>query len=192
MNERIGRAWGQVAHLHAVMDSPALREAYNANLPKITQYWTELGQNEALFAKYKALHASKNFSSLTRPRQRIVENALRDFRLSGAELCAVLDQDELAAIIGLDDTANYYLLQLPNVVLTPHLGASTVEAQVSVAREAAQLLTDYLTRGVVGFAVNMAGTVPFAGICSRTCQPAPLGRRSSTFICSAAVIRAKE
>jgi D-3-phosphoglycerate dehydrogenase len=48
------------------------------------------------------------------------------------------------------------LLKLPNVVLTPHLGASTVEAQTSVAREAAQLLIDFLTRGVVGFAVNMA------------------------------------
>src|SRR6266705_4534262 len=58
-NERIGRAWGQVSHLHAVLDSPVLREAYNANLPKLTQYWTELGQNEALFAKYKALFASQ-------------------------------------------------------------------------------------------------------------------------------------
>lgn len=48
------------------------------------------------------------------------------------------------------------LLQAPNVVLTPHLGASTIEAQESVAREAAQLLIDYLTRGIVGFAVNMA------------------------------------
>ena len=45
-NERLGRAWGQVAHLNAVIDSPALREAYNANLPKVTQYWTELGQNQ--------------------------------------------------------------------------------------------------------------------------------------------------
>jgi oligopeptidase A len=85
-NERIGRAWGQVSHLHAVMDSPALREAYNANLPKITQYWTELGQNEALFAKYKALRDSEEFSSLSRSRKKIVENALRDFRLGGAEL----------------------------------------------------------------------------------------------------------
>ncbi len=51
-NERLGRAWGQVAHLHAVLDSPELREAYNANLPKVTQYWTELGQNQALFEKY--------------------------------------------------------------------------------------------------------------------------------------------
>jgi oligopeptidase A len=87
-NERIGRAWGQVAHLHAVMDNPPLREAYNANLPKITQYWTELGQNQALFDKYRALHDSSEFSSLSPARKKIVENALRDFRLGGAELPA--------------------------------------------------------------------------------------------------------
>src|SRR5215510_5713441 len=74
-NERIGRAWGQVGHLHAVLDSPALREAYNANLPKLTQYWTELGQNEALFTKYKELEKSKEFSSLNGARRKIVENA---------------------------------------------------------------------------------------------------------------------
>ena len=85
-NERIGRAWGQVAHLHAVLDSPELREAYNANLPKVTQYWTELGQNQALFEKYKQLAASPSFATLSPARKRIVENALRDFRLGGAEL----------------------------------------------------------------------------------------------------------
>src|SRR5204862_6734378 len=85
-NERIGRAWGQVAHLHAVLDSPELRDAYNANLPKITQYWTELGQNQALFEKYKQLASSVSFGSLSGARKRIVENALRDFRLGGAEL----------------------------------------------------------------------------------------------------------
>src|SRR3954469_10862051 len=87
-NERIGRAWGQGPPLHAVLDSPPLREAYNANLSKISQYWTELGQNEALFAKYKALFASREFQSLSKARKRIVENALRDFRLSGAGLSA--------------------------------------------------------------------------------------------------------
>ena len=87
-NERIGRAWGQVGHLHGVLDSPQLREAYNANLPKLTQYWTELGQSERLFAKYKELFASPQFESLSKARKRIVENALRDFRLSGAELPA--------------------------------------------------------------------------------------------------------
>ena len=63
-NERIGRAWGQAAHLHAVLDSPELRDAYNANLPKITQYWTELGQNQQLFEKYKQLAASPEFGKL--------------------------------------------------------------------------------------------------------------------------------
>jgi len=87
-NERLSRAWGQVAHLHAVLDSPPLREAYNANLPKITQYYTELGQNEALFAKYRALRAGSEFDQLSAPRRAIVEHALRDFRLGGAELPA--------------------------------------------------------------------------------------------------------
>src|SRR5688500_7919079 len=87
-NERIARACGQVAHLLALMDNPPLREAYNANLPKVTQYWTELGQNQALFEKYKALHDSSEFSSLSPARKKIVENALRDFRLGGAELPA--------------------------------------------------------------------------------------------------------
>jgi len=85
-NERIGRAWGQVAHLHAVMDNPELREVYNTNLPKVTKYWTELGQNQQLFEKYKALKSSAEFARLSPARRKIVENALRDFRLGGAEL----------------------------------------------------------------------------------------------------------
>jgi len=85
-NERLGRAWGQVAHLHAVMDSPALREAYNAALPRVSQYWTELGQNLQLFQKYKELARSAEFAGLSAARKKIVDNALRDFRLGGAEL----------------------------------------------------------------------------------------------------------
>ncbi|OGU45354.1 MAG: oligopeptidase A, partial [Hydrogenophilales bacterium RIFOXYA1_FULL_63_33] len=87
-NEKLGRAWGQVSHLHSVMDSPELREVYNANLPKITVYYAELGQNEALFAKFKALKASPGYAALSAPRKKIVENELRDFRLGGAELPA--------------------------------------------------------------------------------------------------------
>ena len=85
-NERLGRAWGQVSHLHAVMDAPPLREAYNANLPKITQYWTELGQDSARFEKYRELAASPEFGRLSPARRRIVELRLTEFRLSGAEL----------------------------------------------------------------------------------------------------------
>ncbi len=85
-NEHLSRAWGQVSHLHSVMDSPELREAYNENLPKITQYYAELGQHEGLFRKFKALKDSPAYASLTAAQQKIVDNELRDFRLGGAEL----------------------------------------------------------------------------------------------------------
>jgi oligopeptidase A len=84
--ERLGRAWGVVNHLNHVMDTPELRAVYNENQPKVTEFWTELGQNEALFGKYKQLRGSTEFVKLTPARKRIVENALRDFRLGGAEL----------------------------------------------------------------------------------------------------------
>ena len=85
-NERLGRAWGQVGHLNAVMNSPELREVYNANLPKITAYYTELGQNEKLFNKNKLLRASPEFETLSAAQQKIIDNEIRDFRLGGAEL----------------------------------------------------------------------------------------------------------
>lgn len=85
-NERLRRAWGVVGHLNSVMNSPELREAYNSNLPKVTQYYTELGQHEGLFAKFKALRAGAGFEGLTSAQKKIVDNELRDFRLGGAEL----------------------------------------------------------------------------------------------------------
>jgi oligopeptidase A len=85
-NERLSRAWGQVSHLHSVMDSPELREVYNENLPKITQYYAELGQHEGLFRQYKALNASPEAAALSPARRKILDNELRDFRLGGAEL----------------------------------------------------------------------------------------------------------
>jgi oligopeptidase A len=86
VNEHLSRAWGQVGHLNAVMNSPELREVYNANLPKITQYYAELGQNLDLFNKVKAINNGAEFASLNAARQKIIGNELRDFRLGGAEL----------------------------------------------------------------------------------------------------------
>jgi oligopeptidase A len=85
-NERLARAWGQVGHLNAVMNSPELREVYNANLPKVTQYYTEVSQHPGLFEKFKALLASPEYARLSPAQRRIVDNELRDFRLGGAEL----------------------------------------------------------------------------------------------------------
>ncbi len=84
--ERLGRGWGIVGHMHSVMDTPEWREAYNAMLPEVSGFYAELGQNLALFAKVKALRESPEYATLTPTQQRIVDNDLRDFRLSGAEL----------------------------------------------------------------------------------------------------------
>ncbi|MBY0266199.1 MAG: M3 family metallopeptidase [Burkholderiales bacterium] len=87
-NERLHRAWGQVGHLNAVVNSPELREAYNGNLPKISQYYTELGQHEGLYKKFKALRSSAAFTTLSAAQKKIIDNEVRDFRLGGAELAA--------------------------------------------------------------------------------------------------------
>ncbi|MDR7295900.1 oligopeptidase A [Pelomonas aquatica] len=83
--ERLGTAWGAVGHLNAVADTPALREAYNAMLPAVTEFSTAMGANEALFAKYKAVVAAQG-PALSRPRQQVLKHAIRNFVLSGAEL----------------------------------------------------------------------------------------------------------
>jgi oligopeptidase A len=84
--ERLGRAWGQVGHLHGVVNTPALREAYNANLPRVTRFFTGLGQNLALYNQYKRLAASTEYQTYDAVRRKVLQNTLRDFKLGGAEL----------------------------------------------------------------------------------------------------------
>ncbi|MBI5750662.1 MAG: M3 family metallopeptidase [Hydrogenophilales bacterium] len=85
-NEHLSRAWSQVSHMNSVVNSPELREVYNANLSKITEYYAELSQNLKLYDKFKAIKASPEFTQLTTAQKKIIENELRDFRLGGAEL----------------------------------------------------------------------------------------------------------
>ena len=80
--ERLGRAWGAVSHLNAVADTPELRAAYNAVLPLVTEFWTRLGADERLYAKYKAMDPR----SLTPEQRQAHKNAMRGFVLGGAEL----------------------------------------------------------------------------------------------------------
>ncbi|HYG06296.1 MAG TPA: M3 family metallopeptidase [Stenotrophomonas sp.] len=84
--ERLWRAWGQVGHLQAVVNTPALREAYNENLPKVSRFGSALGQNLALYAQYKQLAAAPEAAGYDAARRKVIDNALRDFRLGGAEL----------------------------------------------------------------------------------------------------------
>ena len=88
VTDRLARSWGAVSHMNAVVDTPELREQYNANLPKLTEFWTALSQNEALYEKFKALAAAPEFSHWAGVRRKVLENELRDFRLGGAELTA--------------------------------------------------------------------------------------------------------
>ena len=85
-SEKISRAWSQVGHMNAVVNSPELREAYNENLAKLTDYSSDMSQDERLYAKYKAIQANAAFASLTLTQQKIINNEVRDFKLGGAEL----------------------------------------------------------------------------------------------------------
>jgi oligopeptidase A len=86
LDDRLSRAWSPVGHLNAVMNSPQLREAYNACLPKLSDYTTEMGQNERLYRAYKAV--AEGSEPLDTAQRKVLENALRDFHLSGVDLPA--------------------------------------------------------------------------------------------------------
>jgi oligopeptidase A len=80
--EKLGRAWGAVSHLNGVADTPELRAAYNEALPRVTEFWTRLGSDERLYAKYKAIDAAQ----LNPAQRQAHQNAVRNFVLGGAEL----------------------------------------------------------------------------------------------------------
>ncbi|MCG7325909.1 M3 family metallopeptidase [Achromobacter sp. ACRQX] len=96
-SERLWRAWSVAGHLNAVVNTPELREAYNAALPLVTEFSTWVGLHEGLYKQYQRLAAAPDFASWSPVRRRIVEMALRDFRLSGVELQGA-DRERYAAI----------------------------------------------------------------------------------------------
>jgi len=84
--EALGRSWGVISHLNSVADTPELRAAYGEMLPEVTAFFSSLGQNLALYKKFKELKNSPDFVKLNRAQKKVIENSLRDFRLGGAEL----------------------------------------------------------------------------------------------------------
>jgi oligopeptidase A len=86
LDASIDKVWSPVSHLNSVMNSDELRVAYNACLPKLSQFGTELGQNEDLYKSYNALANSPVYAELDIAQKKVIDNALRDFRLSGVEL----------------------------------------------------------------------------------------------------------
>jgi oligopeptidase A len=86
MEDRLSRTWSPVRHMNAVVNSDALREAYNACLPKLSDYATELGQNRTLYEAYRSLRDSAAFEKLDAGQRKTIDDALRDFHLSGVDL----------------------------------------------------------------------------------------------------------
>ncbi len=85
-DDKLNKAWSPVSHLNSVVNSDELRDAYNACLPRLSAYSTEMGQNEALFNAYRFIEGSEEFATLDLAQQKIISNALRDFKLSGIGL----------------------------------------------------------------------------------------------------------
>ena len=84
--ESLGRSWSVISHLNSVADTPELRAAYGEMLPQVTAFFSSLSQNLALYDKFKVIQSSSEFSKLGMAQKKVIENALRDFRLGGAEL----------------------------------------------------------------------------------------------------------
>ncbi|HHJ39644.1 MAG: oligopeptidase A [Methylothermaceae bacteria B42] len=86
IDDRLDKAWSPVRHLNSVVNTEALRQAYNACLPKLSEYATDLGQNRALYEAHKAIHDGNEFQQLDPAQKKIIRDALRDFKLAGVAL----------------------------------------------------------------------------------------------------------
>lgn len=86
LEDRLNKAWSPVNHLHSVLDSEALRAAYNACLPKLSAYYSELGQHQGLYRAYQHIADGPEYARFSPAQRKVIANALRDFRLSGIAL----------------------------------------------------------------------------------------------------------
>lgn len=98
MDDRLSRIWSPVSHLNAVKNSPELREAYEKALPLLSEYGTWVGQHAGLYQAYRSLKEGDAFTQLTKPQRKAIENALRDFELSGISL-PLLQQQRYGEIV---------------------------------------------------------------------------------------------
>jgi oligopeptidase A len=146
LNYRLSRVWSPIGHLNGVANSPAMREAYNACVPLLTAYASELGQNAALQAAYLGIHERER--ALLDPSQiKLLENALRDFRLAGVNLPAAeqerfRDVMQRLAQLGTKfsenvlDAARAYSRPVSDAAELEGLPANVVDRAAAEAREA--------------------------------------------------------
>ncbi len=144
-SDKISRAWSQVSHMNAVVNSPKLRESYNENLSKLTDYGSDISQDERLYLKYKAIQASADFTKLTSAQQKIINNEVRDFKLGGAELAEAQKarfkaiSEELSKLgskfeENIMDNTNDFAHYVENVADLAGLPADAIQAALEAAK----------------------------------------------------------
>lgn len=165
MNERLGRAWSPVSHLNAVCNNAELRGAYEACLPKLSEYWTEIGQNQTLFKAYQALANSPEAAGYDVAQNTILQHALRDFRLSGIDLPEAQQQRYGAIQMKLSELASRFSNQLLDATQawSKHI---TDEADLAGLTESAkmQMAQAAQAKGLEGWLVTLEFPSYFAVI----------------------------
>ncbi|AHG20050.1 oligopeptidase A [Chania multitudinisentens RB-25] len=126
-DDRLARIWSPVGHLNAVKNSPELREAYEQALPLLSEYGTWVGQHEGLYKAYRSLKEGAGFASLSVPQRKAIENALRDFELSGIGLPAEKQKRYGEIVARLSELGSTY----SNNVLDATMGWSKLIADVN-------------------------------------------------------------
>lgn len=121
LNDRLSRAWSPVSHLNGTMNSPELREAYQACLGKLSEYSTWIGQHEGLFRAWQNLKEGPAWAELDAGQRRTVENTLRDFRLAGVDLPAEQKQRYGEIKARLSELGNTFSNQLLDATQAWHL-----------------------------------------------------------------------
>jgi oligopeptidase A len=209
VTERLSRAWKAVEHMNAVVDSPELRAAYNEALPRVTEFWASLSQNLKLFQKYQAVAQSPEFEGYNAARKRVINNALRDFRLGGAELAEsakprFADIQERQAALGQKfsenvlDATNEFALYVDDVNALAGLPADALaaararaEAEGKPGWKITLHMPSYLA--VVQYADDRALREKiYQAYCTRASDVGPAERDNSALIVETLQLRAEE
>lgn len=168
VNDRLGRIWAPVSHLNAVCSTPELRQAHDACLPLLSEYYTWLGQHEGLYQRYQQLAASPTFGQLPAAEQQAVTIALRDFRLTGVALPPAAKQRyaEIAARLSelgaqfsnhLLDATQAWQWHTEDAAALPGLPPSALEAAAARAQAAGR--SGYL------FTLDLPAYLPVINYC---------------------------
>ena len=156
LDDRLSRTWAPIGHMNAVVNSEELRVAYNACLPKLSEYGTEMGQNERLYKAYKRVFDAADQLGLDGAQRKVLENALRDFHLAGVDLPAEKKQRFKEISRELSELTSHYEHNLldatqawTKTVGDPGELAGLPESVLELARQAAQ------QRGVDGWLLTL-------------------------------------